>query len=66
MKTVSNKEKARAFDMLMSGKMNPMFKVYDELRISGQENWVSIIVRQACEDALRLAVFDNLNIPDCL
>jgi hypothetical protein len=59
MKNITDKEKARAFDMLMSGKMNPEWKVYNELRQSDQENWSGIIIRQACENALQLILSTN-------
>jgi len=61
MKTTTNKEKALAFDMLMSGKMNPEWQVYNQLRQSDQENWSGIIIRQACENALQTVLVAEEN-----
>jgi len=61
MKTITNKQKALAFDILMSGKMNPEWQVYNQLKNLDQENWSGIIIRQACENALQTVLMVEEN-----
>jgi hypothetical protein len=56
MKAITDKQKAQAFDLLISGKVNSIFDAYKYISQSGQNEYAPIIVRQACENALRLVL----------
>lgn len=60
MKELTYKQKAKAFDLLISGNFNPIFSVYNKLKdTEEQENWCQIIIKQACEDALRIVAYQT-------
>jgi hypothetical protein len=62
--TEDDKIKAEAFDLLMNceKEFSVLCQCYDKLKDTSQPEWCAIIIKQACKNALDLAMKDKVNI----